>query len=319
MMRNLLLAAANLVPLFLVVQGAFADGPDVTMTWVEKYVTYRQRESGELELTDVHFLAEISFDGERDFDTIRASLFKDGSEVPLATFAGSDKRAFTNGYYYTRKTRSFDSVEDLEAVHPSDAEFTWHVSGPAGDYELPPIRIGGPEGSLQVPPPSPIHLLQNGAPLRGPLTIDSGADLTIAWNPFDIGATLEGTEWDDLIFVLISDCTGEVVYTAGAPGTDVDFARFDDESSLVPAGTLQPGRDYVIFISQVNYVDHNASNGIEQLAANSFATELAIRTVQESSDSQTVCEGTQRPAQYLWTRKTRGEAMQTWPTVADYW
>jgi hypothetical protein len=287
------------------------------MTWVEKYVTYRQDESGQLELTDVHFLAEIIFDGERDFDAIHASLYKNDNKTPLATYAGTDKRAFTNGYFYTRKTRSFDSLDALEAVHASDAEFSWHVNGPNGKFELPPVRIGGPEGKLQVPAPSPIQLLQDGVPVSSPNAIDSSADLTIAWNPFEIGAALEGTEWDDLIFVLISDCTGNVVYTAGAPGTDIDFARFDDESDTAPAGTLMPGRDYVAFISQVNYVDHNEAHGITQLTANSFATELPIRTLGENSS--TGCEGQERPAQYLWTRKTQGEDMQSWPTVADYW
>ena len=296
---------------------ASEDGPDVTMTWVEKYVTYRQHDSGDLELTDVHFLAEIIFDGNRDFDAISASIHKLGDDEPLATFGGDDKRAFTNGYYYTRKSRSFDSVEQLEAVHASDAVYGWHLSGPRGEFELPPVRIGGPEGELQVPSPSPIRLAQNGTPVSSPMAIDSKAELTISWNPFEIGASLEGSDWDDLVFVLISDCSGEVVYTAGAPGTDPDFARFDDESDTVPAGTLQEGRDYVAFISQVNYVDHNESQGIEQLAANSFATELAIRTSGDGPAAS--CEQTARPAQYLWTRKTRGEDMQTWPTVADHW
>ena len=316
-MRNCWLVVSSLFVTSIAVPLASADGPDVTMTWVEKYVTYRQDDSGDLELTDVHFLAEVIFDGDRNFDAISASIRREGSDTPLATYDGSDKRAFTNGYYYTRKTRSFDSLDELEAVHAPDAVYVWQVSGPQGEFELPPIRIGGPEGELQMPAPGPIRLSQNGVPVDDPMTIDSQADLTISWSPFEIGARLEGSSWDDLIFVLISDCTGKVVYTAGAPGTDPDFARYDDESDRVPAGTLREGRDYVTFISQVNYVDHNESRGIEQLAANSFATELAIRTIGNGPVAS--CEGTQRPAQYLWTRKTRGEDMQTWPTVADHW
>lgn len=296
---------------------ASAEGPDVTMTWVEKYVTYSQDPSGELQLTDVHMLAEIIFDGDRDFDAIRASLYENESETPLATYTGSDKRAFTNGYFYTRKTRSFDSLAALEAAHPSDAEYRWHVDGPQGHFELPPIRIGGPESELQVPEPSPIQLSQNGKRVEDVNAIDHDLDLTIAWNPFVIGSKLGGTEWDDLVFVLISNCRGTVTFTGGAPGTDDDFVRFDENSSVVPAGTLQAGRDYTAFISQVNYVDHNESAGITQLAANSFATELRIGTAGGADDG--TCEGTPRPAQYQWTRKTRGTQMETWPTVADYW
>jgi hypothetical protein len=297
---------------------ALAEGPDITMTWVEKYLTYSQDPSGELHLTDVHMLAEIIFDGDRNFDAIRASLYEDESDAPLATYAGSDKRAFTNGYFYTRKTRSFDSLAELEAAHPSSAEYRWHVEGPQGSFELPPIRIGGPDRKLQVPEPSPIRLSQNGQQVEDVNAIDQDLDLVMSWNPFVIGSKLGDTEWDDLVFVLVSDCRGAVIFTGGAPGTDDDFVRFDENSSVVPAGTLQPGREYTAFISQVNYVDHNESHGITQLAANSFATELPIRTT-AGEDGGVACEGKRRPAQYLWTRKTRGTQMETWPTVADYW
>lgn len=48
------------------------SAPDVSLTWVEKYLTYRQDAEDLLTLTDAHFLAEITFDGERDFDGIHA-------------------------------------------------------------------------------------------------------------------------------------------------------------------------------------------------------------------------------------------------------
>jgi hypothetical protein len=67
----------------------------------------------------------------------------------------------------------------------------------------------------------------------------------------------------------------------------------------------------------VNVVDHNVSHGITQLAANSFATELPVRT--RGAAAPDACAENLKPAQYLWTRKTRGKAMENWPTVADFW
>src|SRR5690606_2841230 len=63
--------------------------PDVTMTWVEKYLTYRQDHEDRLTLTDAHFLAEIIFDGERDWDAVRAEIRKPGAQAPLASYGGS--------------------------------------------------------------------------------------------------------------------------------------------------------------------------------------------------------------------------------------
>jgi hypothetical protein len=141
--------------------------------------------------------------------------------------------------------------------------------------------------------------------------------MTISWDPFVGGGPLEGSEWSDLVFVLVSDCHGEVVYTGGAPGTDEDFVDYRATSATVPAGRLRPGEPYVVFISQVNYVDFNESHGIGQLAANSFATELPVRTF--GAAAARACTSSLRPAQYLWTRKTRGEAMESWPTLVDHW
>jgi hypothetical protein len=294
-----------------------APPPDVTLTWVEKYLTYAQDHENRLTLTDAHFLAEIIFDSERDFDTIHASLRKNGSGEPLATWGGSDKRAFTNGYFYTRKTRSFDSLEAIDRLHPADNSFVWTISGPSGEFVLDPIRIGGPELRTQVPKPSTIRLQQGGTAVTNYDAIDAAAPLTISWDPFVGGGPLEGSVWSDLVFVLVSDCHGEVAYTGGAPGTDEDFVDYRDTSATVPAGRLRPGEPYVVFISQVNYVDFNESHGIGQLAANSFATELPIRTSGQAAPG--ACTSELKPAQYLWTRKTRGKAMESWPTLVDHW
>jgi hypothetical protein len=291
--------------------------PDVTLTWVEKYLTYAQDREDRLTLTDAHFLAEIIFDSDRDFDAIHATLRRQGSGDPLATYGGSDKRAFTNGYFYTRKTRSFDSLEALDALHPADSRFVWTIAGPSGEFTLDPIRIGGPEGRTQIPKPSTIRLQQEAQSVKDYDAIDPAAPLTINFDPFVGGGPLEGTVWSDLVFVLVSDCHGEVVYTGGAPGTDKDFVDYTDTSATVPAGRLRPGEPYVVFISQVNYVDFNESHGIGQLAANSFATELPVHTRGEPAAG--ACTTDLKPAQYLWTRKTRGNAMVSWPTMADYY
>lgn len=294
-----------------------APAPDVTMTWVEKYVTYSQDREDRLTLTDVHFLAEVIFTGERDWDAIRAEIREQDAEQPLATYGGSDKRAFTNGEFYTRKTRSFDTLEALDRNHPPGSRFVWNLSGPAGDFTFDPIRIGGPEGRTQVPKPSTIRLSQAGLRVQDHHAVDPALELTLSWDAFEGGAALGDTNWRDFVFVLVSDCHGNVVYTAGAPPQDADWVDYTETSATVPAGRLQPGQPYVAFISVVNLVDYNRSHGIDQFAANSFATELPIRTIGQAAPG--ACNSDLKPAQYLWTRKTRGEAMESWPTLVEYY
>jgi hypothetical protein len=143
---------------------------------------------------------------------------------------------------------------------------------------LPPIRIGGASGQTQIPQVSRIRLTQQGKAVTDYQSVRADQPLEMNWDPFTIGGPLEGTQWSDLIFVLVSDCHGNVVYTGGAPGTDEDFVDYTETSAVIPVGRLEPGQDYTTFISQVHYVDHNISHGIEQLAANSFAVELPIKT-----------------------------------------
>ncbi len=140
------------------------------------------------------------------------------------------------------------------------------------------------------------------------------APLTIEWDPFESGELHEGTEWDDLIFVLVSDARGEIVYESGAPTFDSGFLDCERTSVELPGGLLRPGTDYVVFMSQVKYVDNNMSNGVQQLACNSFAVELPVRTAGVGGDSP----GPLRKAAYLWGGKTpRAKGMVPWPAFPD--
>ena len=130
----------------------------------------------------------------------------------------------------------------------------------------------------QIPDAGPITLEQQGVAITDYEDVRADLPLLIGWPPFTIGASHPGTIWDDLIFVLISDAGGEIVFTGGAPNLASGFLDYTKTSVEAPAGIMQPGTEYVVFISQVKYVDNNVSEGIEQVACNSFAVELPVRT-----------------------------------------
>ena len=285
-------------------------GREVDITWVEKYVTYQQYANGTITPTDYHFLAEVCYARSNQFDGARASLYVDGSESPLATFDPDEPRACSNGYYYTRKSKSHDDLPALEAAHPADTAYVWEIAGQGGSRRLAPIRIGGPQQLTQIPDPSPISLQQDGKPVADLQQVRHDLPLTIGWQPFTSGESHAGTDWDDLIFALVSDAHGEMVFTGGAPGLEGGFLDYTKTSTEVPAGILQPGMDHVVFISQVKYVDNNMCDGIQQLACNSFAVELPIRTAGEPAAQPDPV----RRAPYLWGGKTPADQeMVSWP------
>lgn len=290
---------------------------DMDMTWVEKYITYAQDHHGQLRITDYHFMAEVIYAHRSTIKNTDSFLYVKGNDIPLAGFSETDPFAFTNGLFYTRKSKSYDDFASLEAAHPATNQYVWEIRGPKGKTRLEPIRIGGPELRTQVPDTSPIYLFQSGRPVTDFNNIVPDLPLDIGWDPFTIGRPLEGTDWDDLVFVLVSDCHGKVVYTSGAPEDEDGFADFSATSTEMPAGLLEPGMDYVVFISQVNYVDANVSHGIEQLSANSFAVELEVRTAGQVNPAR-VCPEPAYKAAYLWSEKTPAESgMVPWPAFLD--
>jgi hypothetical protein len=287
---------------------ATARASRVDLTWIEKYITFEQSPDGSLRPTDHHFLAEVCYRDPAQMHETRASLLS--AESLLATYDGNDPRTFTNGYYYTRKSKSYDDLAALEAAHPARDSYVWQLEGGGERLRLAPIRIGGPDGRTAIPEPSPIYLSQRREPVRDTSRVRPDEPLTVSWRPFASGAHRAGTVWQDLIFVLLSDQNGEVVYTSGAPGAESGFLDFTQTATEVPAGTLKGGSSYVVFISQVKYVDHNVDRGIDQLAANSFAVELPIRVAGESQPRSTCI----RRAPYLWAGKTpREKGLVPWP------
>jgi hypothetical protein len=282
----------------------------VDLTWIEKYATFEQAASGRLTPTDCHFLAEVCYRDAAQLQGLTASLHADRAGGRIATYDALDPRAFTNGYFYTRKSKSYDSLAELEAAHPAGDSYHWELDDGRDRLRLAPVRIGGPAARTAIPAPSPIFLSQDGGPVEHPPRVRPDRPLTIAWRPFVTGAARPGTVWQDLIFALVSDADGQVVYTGGVPGSDAGFLDYTTTATEVPAATLEEGSAYVVFISQVKWVDHNVSNGIEQLAANSFAVELPVTTVGASRARAAPV----RRAPYLWSGKTpRDLGMVPWP------
>jgi len=60
---------------------------------------------------------------------------------------------------------------------------------------------------------SKIRLNQNKIALSDYMNIDPNIDLMIEWDPFNTGSDFDGNGWDDIMFVLVSNCYGEIILT----------------------------------------------------------------------------------------------------------
>jgi hypothetical protein len=281
--------------------------------WIEKYLTYAQDRHGDLRPTDCIFLAEYALRGAvSDAQRFEAAVFRVGTDRPLATYSGRD-RLWCNRMWVNRKSRSFDTLEALEQAHPATDAYSWQVTGFPAPVTFKPVRIGGPEARTQIPRPHAMRLRQAGHPVTDCERIDPSLPLDIEWNRFEGARTGPGIE--DTIFVFVDDCHGEVVYFGGLP-IEQDRIRFDATSTTVPAGVLKPGQPYTVFFSQCKIVDQDISEGLYNLAVNSFGVELDIRTLGVNPGPE--CPEPRRMAPFRWKRKTRvASGLETWPTIAD--
>lgn len=284
----------------------------IEVFWIEKYLTFSQTADDQLVATDCLFLAEYALRGmAEDSKLFEAAVFRNGEMEPVQTYTGVDP-LWRNDLWVNRKVRSFDSLAQLEAAYPATDSFHWEVRGTVAG-STPPIRIGGPNGKTDIPQPHAMRLFQNDVRISDYRAIDLKLPLVIEWDKFPRGST--GSVVDDLIFLFIDDCYGDIAFFGGLP-VDPEYITYRSTSATIPPGTLRPGEPFTIFFSQCRVVDQEDTTGIMNLAINSFGVELDIHTAGEATSAERPQPRLRAP--FMWLRKTSaGPGLETWPTIVD--
>jgi len=242
-------------------------------------------------------------------------VLRNASNETIATYDDNDLFGLTNGYRYIRKSRSYNKPADLERDVPPDTQFSWIIERGAKTIALSPICIGGPERATAIPSPAPLKLSQGGRPVA-PDAIDPGEDLAVEFPAMGAGVAWPGSDWRDLNLLLLDDQFGRVLYTGGAPGAESGFLDGEATGAIIPAGTLHGGGEFVLFISQVRFVDSNESHGVRQVAANSYAIELPILTIGEAPAAEPGL--IPRRSDHRFSRKVQAtDRLQPWPSFAE--
>lgn len=255
---------------------ALAQERDVSFVAAIKGSRYDQPQIGEPELTRYFFFTEIFL--ARGGLVTEATLQRVGSQdAPWRFATGGDVLSFAGGM--------FSSIEELDAAFP-DGRYQLDLAAPSGRLKAQTIEFAPVEleaGHYRVPEPVTITLAQDGTSAH-PGRVDPDKDLTIRWSEFAQGRADPNGVVDDLIFVILTDCHGEIVSHSGRPFAGAAFLTYAVDSYPVPEGLLAPGHPYTVVVEHASVVNSDRSQGVPVFASYATVTYLEFQTSGEPAD-----------------------------------
>ncbi len=257
---------------------AAAQKRDVSFVAAIKGSRYNQPLDGKPELTRYFFFTEISLAG--GGVVTDATLRKVGSpsdpaqDPPWSFETQGDVLTFGGGF--------FPGVEELDAAFP-DGRYQLDFDSPSGGLSAQTIEFSPVAEKYRVPEPVTISLAQDGSRVA-PSRVDPDQELTVQWSEFVQGRSDPHGVVDDLIFVILSDCHGDIVSHSGRPLAGAPFLTYEAESYPVPTGSLAPGLPYTLVVEHASVVNSDRSQGVPVFASYATVTYLQFRTSGEATD-----------------------------------
>ena len=249
--------------------GTIAD--HVTFYGTGKVARFQQASDSSLENLGPLFFAEIfiAAGGEVSDATIR---FPDGSVKPLE-YRYSESDEIGDVMYLSGLA---DNDEALEAEFPTGAyEFTF--STPGGEVVDSVVSFEG--GAFPV---QPVIIFEQGGDRIAFDAVDVNSDLVITWPPFTEGDADPNGILDDLVFVAIDSCTVEDVVHSGRPFESDDHLDYGAAEYIVPAGTLEPGQTYSMYVEHALLPHTQAEFGMPAFATFAASTYMDFQTAGET-------------------------------------
>ncbi|WP_374573354.1 hypothetical protein [Phenylobacterium sp.] len=286
---------------------------DVVAVWLEKAAIYRQQADGSPALLDHLFLAELGVVG---LHSRYAAEVTDTQGRELARFASGGRLSFVNEWLLDRQARSFASLSELDAAIPNDV-YRCHVRDAHGERDFA-LALGGGESRTLLPAPPRITLSQGG---RAEAPFDADAAIEVAWTPFSPAPAPDGIPplfAQPTIFFLMDNCRGETVFSSGS-GARRPSLSVDTHGLTLPAGTLEPGLRYTVFVSFIDYRAgaQSADGAVAGVSVHSATVECAFETGGEAADGRS-CPPIEQRACYRWPGPLKPErGLAPWPVSAS--
>ena len=252
---------------------AAAQKRDVSFVAAIKGSRYDQSGGGKPELTRYFFFTEIFL--ARGGVVSNATLQRADSMGPRWSFeTRGDVLTFGGGF--------FPGIEELDAAFP-DGRYQLDFNSPSGGLSAQTIEFAPVANKYRVPEPVTVSLAQNGSRVA-PSRVDPDQELTVRWSEFVQGRADSNGVVDDLIFVILTDCHGEIVSHSGRPFAGAPFLTYEAESYPVPKGSLAPGLPYTIVVEHARVVNSDRSQGVPVFASYATVTYLEFRTSGQAAD-----------------------------------
>lgn len=242
----------------------------VTFYGIGKVARYQQHMDSSLEYLGPLFFAEIfiATGGEVTDASIRFPA--PVSEERQLEYRHTDSDEIGDVMYLSGRA---ETDAELEARFPSGAyEFTF--STPGGDV-IDSI-VSFEDGAF---PKQPVIIFEQ-ENVRIPFDkVDTSQDLLITWPPFAEGRADENGVLDDLIFVAIDSCVVEDLVHSGRPFEKDDSLTFGAADYVVPAGTLDPGQTYSMYLEHALLPHTQKDFGTPAFATFAASTYMDFQTI----------------------------------------
>lgn len=223
----------SIMALLLAPIGARAEAA-ADLVVIGKTVNYRQSADGKLALLNRHFFAEIftapATVSEARLVTPAGRLLPFVPGDGLLKIGGDDYRdrgemdaAFPDGIYQVRFAK-----RDGQAIEQKIA------------MNVAPVH-------LATPMPVRITLTQDGVPVAAD-RVQPGRDLVLGWSRFAGGRADPHGIVGDLIFAVLGDCHGKILFHSGGPFSAGGFLTFADRSVRIAGDKLHPGQRYQVSV-----------------------------------------------------------------------
>ena len=248
----------------------------VTFYGVGKVARYQQHMDSSLEYLGPLFFAEIFIAAGGEVTDASVRFPAPVSEKRQLEYRYSESDEVGDVMYLSGKA---ETDEELEERFPS-AAFEFTFSTPAGEVVDSIVSFEG--GAF---PTQPVIIFEQENVRTSFDEVDPSQDLVITWPPFTEGRADENGILDDLIFVAIDSCIVEDIVHSGRPFEKDDYLTFASEYYVVPAGTLEPGQTYSMYLEHALLPHTQKDYGMPAFATFAASTYMDFQTIGETDPS----------------------------------
>ena len=241
----------------------------VTFYGAGKVARYQQHMDSSLEYLGPLFFAEIFIAEGGEVSDASVLFPAPVNERRQLEYRYSESEEIGDVMYLSGRA---ETDEELELNFPSGA-FQFTFSTPGGDVVDSVVSFEG--GAF---PTQPVIIFKQDGELIPFDKVDAGRDLTITWPPFTEGRADENGILDDLIFVAIDSCAVEDMVHSGRPFEKDDHLTFEAKDYVVPAGTLDPGQTYSMYVEHALLPNTQKDYGMPAFATFAASTYMDFQT-----------------------------------------